>query len=206
VVQRTASSVELVGGRVCLDFANSVSTRLEGLGREYLNSYDDLVVWMQHAGVLAEDEAKGLWEKASDHPDLAAAVLQRAIVFRETIYRVFSAIAKGEEPDGADLAEMNRMVQEALSRLAITPSAGSYEWTWVSEEKELDRVLWPIARSAADLLTCQELGRVRRCAREGCDWLFVDQSKNHSRRWCSMSLCGSRVKARRYYRRKKQRE
>jgi predicted RNA-binding Zn ribbon-like protein len=205
-MQRTASNVELVGGRVCLDFANSVSTRLEGLGEEYLSSYDDLVVWMQHAGILAEDEAKSLGEKGSDHPDLAAAALHRALAFRETIYRVFSAIAEAEEPDGSDLAEMNRMVQEALSRLTITPSAEGYEWTWVSDEKELDYMLWPIARSAADLLTSQELGRVKRCARQGCDWLFVDQSKNHSRRWCSMSLCGSRVKARRYYRRKKPQE
>jgi predicted RNA-binding Zn ribbon-like protein len=200
-MQRTASNVELVGGRLCLDFANTVSTRSEGLGREYLNSYDDLLVWVQRAGILAEDEVQGLRERAARYPELAAAALQRAIAFRETIYRFFSATAKAKEPKGADLAEMNRVVQEALSRLAITPSAEGYEWSWVTDEEELDGMLWPIARSAAELLTSRELGRVRRCAREGCDWLFVDRSKNQSRRWCSMSLCGSRVKARRYYRR-----
>jgi predicted RNA-binding Zn ribbon-like protein len=118
--------------------------------------------------------------------------------------RVFASIAKGKEANGADLAELNKMVQEALSRLAITPVGEGYDWTWVPEEKALEQMLWPIARSAADLLTSPELGRVKRCAREGCDWLFVDESKNHSRRWCSMSLCGSRVKARRYYRRQKE--
>jgi predicted RNA-binding Zn ribbon-like protein len=97
-------------------------------------------------------------------------------------------------------------VQEAMSRLTITRSAEGYEWSWAADEGGLDRMLWPIARSAADLLTSPELGSVRRCAREGCDWLFVDRSKNHSRRWCSMSLCGSRVKARRYYRRTRRRE
>jgi predicted RNA-binding Zn ribbon-like protein len=65
-------------------------------------------------------------------------------------------------------------------------------------------MLWPIVRSAAELLTSEDLGRVRRCGREGCDWLFVDSSKNRSRRWCSMEMCGSRVKSRRYYYRKRE--
>jgi predicted RNA-binding Zn ribbon-like protein len=73
----------------------------------------------------------------------------------------------------------------------------------MQDEDELDRMLWPVARSAADTLTSGDLKRVRRCARQGCDWLFVDTSKNRSRRWCSMSMCGSRVKAGRYYRRVK---
>ena len=94
------------------------------------------------------------------------------------------------------------MLHEALSRLEICPSEDMFEWTWVLDANDLDRVLWPIVRSAADLLTSGDLRKVRQCARESCDWLFVDASKNHSRRWCSMNMCGSRVKARRYYQRK----
>ncbi|MCK4470533.1 MAG: CGNR zinc finger domain-containing protein, partial [Anaerolineae bacterium] len=94
------------------------------------------------------------------------------------------------------------MLHEALSRLEIRPSADRFEWAWVLGENDLDRMLWPIVRSAAELLTSGDLRKVRQCAREGCDWLFVDASKNHSRRWCSMNMCGSRVKARRYYQRK----
>ncbi len=94
------------------------------------------------------------------------------------------------------------MLHEALSRLEIRPSADRFEWAWALDANDLDRMLWPIVRSAAEMLTSGDLGRVRQCAREGCDWLFVDASKNHSRRWCSMNMCGSRVKARRYYQRK----
>jgi predicted RNA-binding Zn ribbon-like protein len=196
----------LIGGWMCLDFANTVSTRDEALyrlHREYLTSYDQLVAWSQHAGLLAENEAKAMLQTAADHPALAAAALDRAIALREAIYGIFSAIAHDREPAGGDLAAMNSALHEALSRQEVVRSDGRFRWTWVLDGDDLDRILWPIVRSAADLLTSEDLGRVRECAREGCDWLFVDMSKNQSRRWCTMSACGSRVKARRYYHRKK---
>jgi predicted RNA-binding Zn ribbon-like protein len=122
---------------------------------------------------------------------------------RETIYRVFSAVADHREPEGADLTALNAAFRDTLTRLEIVPSGDGFEWTWLSDEDDFDRMLWPLVRSAADLLTSGDLRQVRECAREGCDWLFVDLSKNHSRRWCSMNMCGSRVKARRYYQRRK---
>jgi predicted RNA-binding Zn ribbon-like protein len=201
--ERSARDLELIGGRLCLDFANTISTRLEG-GREYLTSYADLVAWSRHAGILT-DEAAGLLllDGAARHPDMAADALERAIAMRETIYRVFSAIAAGREPRAAELTALNAELGEALSRLEIAPSGGGFEWRWTAEGDDLERMLWPVVRSAADTLTSRDLGRVRECAREGCDWLFVDTSKNRSRRWCSMAMCGSRVKAQRYYRRVK---
>jgi predicted RNA-binding Zn ribbon-like protein len=199
-----ACSLELVGGQLCLDFANTVSTRAEGLGHEYLASYDDLVAWGPHVQILAGEEAEVLLHGSARHPALALAVLQRGLELREVICRVFSAIADGQEPTGVDLAALNVALRETLVRLEVHPSPDGYQWRWIAGEGDLDRILWPIVRSAADLLTSEDLGRVRECAREGCDWLFVDQSKNHSRRWCSMALCGSRVKSRRYYQRARQ--
>lgn len=173
--------------------------------REYLTTYGELVRWSQHVGILTDDEAGTLLSDAVRHPDLAAAALERAIDLRETLYQVFAAVADRREPQEAALAALNAALHGALSCLEIRPSTGGYEWAWLQGEGELDRMLWPIVRSAADLLTSADIGRVRQCAREGCDWLFVDASKNQSRRWCSMDLCGSRVKARRYYRRRKRR-
>jgi predicted RNA-binding Zn ribbon-like protein len=201
--ERSAGSIELIGGELCLDFTNTLSTRIEGLGREYLTSYRDLVAWSRHAGMLNQEEARTLLQKAAHQPDRAAAALERAIALRETLYRIFSAIASSRQPPKADLAATNRALHEALSRLEVVPAAGGFAWSWVADEAGLDHVLWPVVRSAAQLLTSDELARVGECAREGCDWLFVDTSKNHSRRWCTMAVCGSRVKARRYYRRKK---
>jgi predicted RNA-binding Zn ribbon-like protein len=129
--------------------------------------------------------------------------LEHAITLREAIYRIFSAIADHRTPEETDFAVLNTVLRKALSRLQLRPSADGFEWAWILDEDDFDRMLWPIVRSAADLLTSGDLGKVRQCAREGCDWLFVDASKNHSRRWCSMNLCGSRAKARRYYQRRK---
>jgi predicted RNA-binding Zn ribbon-like protein len=202
--ERTAETLELVGGHLCLDFANTVSTRDEAMRRDYLAGYDDLVVWARHAQILTEPEAEALLHSAASHPDLAMAALERALDLRETIYGVFLTVVEGRKPGGTDLATLNAALREASARLEVAPSAGGFEWRWVLGKGELDRVLWPIARSAGDLLTSTDLGRVRQCARQGCDWLFVDLSKNQSRRWCSMNMCGSRVKSRRYYRRRKQ--
>jgi predicted RNA-binding Zn ribbon-like protein len=201
--ERTAGNLELVGGRLCLDFTNTVSTRIEALRREYLTTYGDLVAWGQHARILTEDGAKALLHKATRRAGRAAAALDRAVALRETVYSIFSMIADGREPRTSDLAALNIVLHEALSRLEVRPSAGGFEWAWALDEDDLAWMRWPIARSAADLLISGDLGRVRRCAREGCDWLFVDSSKNHSRRWCSMAMCGSRVKAHRYYQRRK---
>jgi len=200
--ERSASNLDLIGGRLCLDFANTISTRME-TGREYLTSYAELAAWSEHAGALAEDEAEALRNHAASHPNLAAGTLERAILFRETVYRIFSAIADGGEPGRADLAALNEALRPALSRLEVNSTGDGFAWRWTLDGNDLDGMLWPLARSAADLLTSEDLKRVRQCARDGCDWLFVDTSKNHSRRWCSMDLCGSRVKAKRYYQRKR---
>jgi predicted RNA-binding Zn ribbon-like protein len=204
--ERTASTLELVGGRLCLDFANTLSTRIEGKSREYLTDYGQLVSWSRHAGILTGGEAEAILDSAAGRPDLAATALEQAIALRETIYRVFSATADGRGAEGDDLSALNRGLRQALSRLEVVPSEDTFGWSWVVGQYDLDHVLWPVIRSAGDLLTSDDLRRVRRCAREGCDWLFVDLSKNHSRRWCSMNMCGSRVKARRYYRRRRGKE
>jgi predicted RNA-binding Zn ribbon-like protein len=200
---RTASNLELIGGALCLDFVNTISAHVGSGALEYLNSYEDLVVWCRHAGTLGDEEATNLLNHASRHPKRAAATLVQGIVLRETIYRVLITTMDGVEPTEEDVELLNTVLEQALSQLRIKPQQGVFEWTW-SDGKELDRILWPIVRSAADLLTSEQLRWVGQCGREGCDWLFLDRSKNHSRRWCSMGMCGSRVKSRRYYHRRQE--
>jgi predicted RNA-binding Zn ribbon-like protein len=88
----------------------------------------------------------------------------------------------------------------------VEVGAGGERWRWrwagdAESEPALDRVLWPVARSAAELLTSDDLAAVRECAAPDCRWLFLDRSRNRSRRWCAMATCGNRSKARRHYRR-----
>jgi predicted RNA-binding Zn ribbon-like protein len=201
--KRSASNLELVGGALCLNFTNTVSTRSKVPYREYLPTYNELVTWRRHVNILTDDEAQTLLHNATRHPELAADVLERAITLREAIFGIFAPIAGDQEPTQNDLAVLNTSLHETLARLEIRSAANGFEWTWVPDPDALDRMLWPVIRSAADLLTSENHTRVRRCAGEECDWLFVDTSKNRSRRWCMMGVCGSRVKARRYYQRKR---
>ncbi|HXV44721.1 MAG TPA: CGNR zinc finger domain-containing protein, partial [Anaerolineae bacterium] len=131
----------------------------------------------------------------------------RALTLRATIYRIFAAAAHRQVPAVADIFTLNAVLAQAPARLRVLATGEKFEWQWLQNMDALDGMLWPIAWSAADLLTSANLARVRQCARsEGCDWLFVDTSKNGSRRWCSMNLCGSRDKGRRFYRRKRANE
>jgi predicted RNA-binding Zn ribbon-like protein len=140
---------------------------------------------------------------AEVHPAQASAVLDQAIALRETIYRIFSAVATGRSPEAADLAALNAAISQAMAHLRIIETPAGFVWGWDGGDDALDQMLWPVVRSAADLLTSKELERVGECAEhQRCGWLFLDVSRNHSRRWCSMELCGNRAKVRRHYQRK----
>ena len=197
-----AAALSLVGGRLCLDFANTVGSHAGASPNEHLRSYRDLVAWSRHAGILTEAEERRLLEAAAGRPDEASVVLERAVALREAIYRLFSAVAAGRAPDEADLETLNVALARALDHARIVPAGAGFAWAWRDEQGALDRMLWPVARSAADLLTGGELDRVGECANDSCGWLFLDLSRNRSRRWCDMQDCGNRVKARRHYQRR----
>ena len=196
-----AGNLKLVGTALCLDFANTTEGRTSDGFREYLASYADLVAWSRHANILTEHTAQHLLHEAARRPAEAAMVLDRAIALREAIYRVFFAVAQEHPPALADLDILNAALADALSHLRVVPLANGFGWTWADDADALDQMLWPVARSAADLLTEGELRRVRECAGDTCGWLFVDTSKNRSRRWCDMQDCGNVAKVRRYRKR-----
>jgi predicted RNA-binding Zn ribbon-like protein len=192
------------GNWLCLDFTHTLDGRYEAYPKELLNNYSNLVSWGQYVHILKDDEARSLREEATNHPVEASAALERALVLREAIYRIFLAIAEDMSPQEADLDTLNTALAEALSHARIAPTVRGFVWDWAGREVDLNSMLWQVARSAADLLTAEELDAVRACASEDCRWLFVDTSKNRSRRWCDMKTCGNRSKARRHYERKKQ--
>lgn len=194
---------ELTGGRLCLDFANTVEDRPGDAPRDLLESYDDLVDWGQQAHILTEGQAQRLLAGAASHPVEAAEALRRAITVREAIYRIFRARAEEATPAEEDLRTFNAALADAMAHACLMQQDGGFAWDWSEEDGNLERVLWPVVRSAADILTSDELDDVRVCASEDCEWLFIDTSKNHSRRWCDMQTCGNRAKARRHYKRKK---
>jgi predicted RNA-binding Zn ribbon-like protein len=195
-------TLKLLGGWLCLDFANSAEIENDEIALEYLHTYDDLLTWSQHAGSLSDEHAAHLQHIATKQPSQAEAVLSQAYHLRAVIYRLFTAIALDEPPSPDDLQSLNIIFTESMSQLRITPSDTGYTLMWLDDDN-LARPLWVIARSAVDLLTAPDLRLLRQCAADDCSYLFLDTSRNHSRRWCDMEDCGNRAKAKRFYRRTK---
>ncbi len=197
---------ELKGGVTCLDFVNTVGWRLTDRPSEYLLSYEDLLAWGREAGLLTLREAEVLAWRATLDPDGAQKTLSRALALREAIHRAISAAITGESQDGSDLSVLNCELSISLSRLRVMPAGGAYAWGWEWTGDEdgtpLDSPLWAVARSAAELLTSPRLDRVKVCAGEGCGWVYLDKSRNRSRRWCDSRDCGNRERVRRHLARK----
>jgi predicted RNA-binding Zn ribbon-like protein len=204
-----AGDLKLLGGRLSLDFTNTADWHASDHPVEFLTSYSDLVAWSQHVGILTDHQVRCLLKEAVRRPMDATAVLERAIALREAIYRIFSTTSHGRPPQAADLATFNAELAGALaqSRIVLTlrqaqdTAAEGFTWDWTGTEETLDGMLWPVVHDAAGLLTSEELDRVGQCADDRCGWLFLDTSRNRSRRWCSMEDCGNRAKARRHYER-----
>ena len=190
----------LIGGALCLDFANTVDPRHAPGRHEYLDSYPALVTWGCHAAAIDTTAADRLLTAAATNPSEAQRVLSRAITLREALYTLFAQAINRRPPAPDNLSALQGELTTALAHLRIEWAPTGFTWAWDDTSPSLDRVLWPVARSAARLLAHGPLGRVRECPGAGnCGWLFLDLSKNASRRWCEMRSCGNRAKVRRHY-------
>jgi predicted RNA-binding Zn ribbon-like protein len=202
-----ARRFELRGGVPSLDFVNTVGSRLTDRPKEHLHSYEDLLNWAREAGLLTPAEREWLARQAMVDPEGARQTLSRALTLREAIHRVVCATITGGPQDESDLSGLNGELSVALSHLRVMPAGDAYGWGWHWGENDgeapLDGPLWPVARSAAELLTSPKLGRVKVCAGEGCGWIFLDESRNGSRRWCDSRDCGNRERVRRHLARKR---
>jgi predicted RNA-binding Zn ribbon-like protein len=188
---------------LCLDFANTLAWR-GSAPSDSLHGLPDVAAWCVSSGAMlagtVEDPAA--WTKR--HPARAAAIFRDAIAIRETLYRVFHAVAIGDTPNEQDLSAINNWLERAPRRKTLRIAGGAFGWA-VGAARFIDApaLLAPVLWSAGDLLTGKQLARVRKCANDKCLWLFLDETKNGTRRWCSMSACGNRAKAHRHYTRKK---
>lgn len=201
--KRHAGNIKLSGGRLCLNFVNTVHCYgCTDLG-EYLNTYDDLVAWSRHVGTINDKEAKILSRRAAKHPAEAKIAHKRAIDLREAIYRIFKISLTGQFPGQEDLAVFNEYLGKAMMRSQIVKTQDGFYWDMTGNKEKLDWILNPIIRSAADLLISDEFRQVKKCADPVCGWLFLDISRNRSRRWCDMADCGNRAKASRFYKKNK---
>jgi len=200
---------KFVGGRLCLDFVNTVGGRVgtprattrnfaDHVVREKLTGYGDLVGWGQLAGVLTARDRDGLLRASRIRPSEADRVYRRSLDLREAAYRLFKAALEGWEPRREDAQVLNQEVSVARTHERLVGTSKGFTWEWDDRGPLLDRVVWPLACSVADLLTSKDLARVRQCGGLECGWLFLDTSRNRSRQWCDMRDCGNLAKVRRF--------
>ncbi len=190
---------ELSGGKLCLDFVNTVDDRPTERAQDLLESYADLTAWARQSGILFPREARLLLRRARRAPDEALIVLERARFLREALFAILSHGSRGTKSAFDDI----RRALPTVYRHPDLRSGPGYELVWEDDPKALDRMLGPVLRSAVELLTSRELDRVRVCGADNCDWLFLDESRSRSRQWCNMAVCGNRAKARRFYQRRR---
>jgi predicted RNA-binding Zn ribbon-like protein len=191
----------LDGENVALDFANTVSRRkVEGGSRDHLDRYGRLVSWAQQAGLLNDRRAERLRKRAHDHPRAAVAALRRAIAVREAIFSIFSAVAARRRPPADALDRLNSALPIAYALPRLIHDANGFQLRFADDDEDLAAsLIAPVVRAALALVTSDDRERVRECHSTTCAWLFLDHSKNGTRVWCDMKVCGNRAKAKRHY-------
>ena len=181
---------------VALDFVNTLDDRFAPEGpRELLANYPDLLRLCREAGLLAPAEAARLSALPVASQNGA---LREAIGLREMVARMCYGWLDGKSPSAEDRQSFQQWAVRCMQRRQLRWRDGRLAWEWKPIHGEADAPVLLIAQAAVDLLTRGEQPRLRRCASETCRWLFLDTSKNRTRRWCDMKTCGNREKARRY--------
>jgi predicted RNA-binding Zn ribbon-like protein len=211
---------------LCVDFANTLAPR-GGAAVDSLHNLRDILDWCSsNAGITAGMAAKAgasaegkpganvkvrakistfadlraaLEEWVSAHPGADQALFSETIAIRESIYRILHALAGASDPPPVDLAAFNRALAASPQRKSIERTKNGFGWSVETASPTVATLLAPVLWSAGALLTGPQLAQIRECANDECLWLFVDDSRNGSRRWCSMQSCGNRAKARRHY-------
>lgn len=202
-----AEKHKYVANNLSLDFVNSVSGRT-GLDEkdpfdykvlnDKLENYSDLIDWAHKASIINATAAEKLTRLEQKNPKASQKVYKKALVIREAIYRIFISLVNGEAPDGEDIELLNKESAVAREHQKLRFDSGEFKLELELESQDPEGIIWQIVLSASELLTSENLGRVKECCGDNCGWLFLDTSKNGSRQWCSMKDCGNLAKVRKF--------
>ena len=191
---------DCVGGVLCLEFANTYAEEDDGSGYEVFDTFAGFIKWAEHAKILTSAEAEDCYLRSQAEPAAVGQLLEEIKALRQILHSIFFAIADNVQPPAKAVDGLNNNIKTVYAKLRLEQQDQRYDWSWSGWSEDLAAPIWPVVRSAAELLNSAELIRTRKCHNETCSWLFVDKSKNHSRRWCDMDVCGNRAKAKKHYR------
>jgi predicted RNA-binding Zn ribbon-like protein len=185
-----------------IDFANTVAYR-GSKPEDSLHNLADLFTWLRTAKALPEPLVATLPRLIASAQIDETLLFNEIISLRETGYRLLNAVAAPSAMPSGDLQRLNHALAEAPARVSLAHSDNLIGWR-IETQPTAAGILAPVLWSTADLLAGPDSARLRACANPQCLWLFLDDSKNGTRRWCSMQACGNRAKAHRHYQRQKE--
>jgi predicted RNA-binding Zn ribbon-like protein len=198
-VNRIPKPFELIAGHVALDLVNTLDNRFSPTGpNELLASYDDLLRFASQSGLLTERQAK-LRKRLDAAEAERAEVLGEVKRLRETVAAITYAQLDGKGLPASALITLEDYLKQASSHRHLTVDQLRPVWSWRGLDGQVAAPLWLLAQAAADFLLSERARQLRCCASETCRWLFLDTSKNRTRRWCDMRVCGNRMKAKRFH-------
>jgi len=190
------SKLPSLGGDLSLDFVNTVHDRHEEPLRDLLQNYLDLVTWVYFADAISDSQKERLLQTGKENQEKANQIYKEALQLREAFYDFVVNMINHKEVSPANMQLIKQWIYKTFSNIELIQSDDRFTLDWNAENIGLESILWPIVRSFTDLVTTVDRNRIKQCG--NCGYLFVDNSKNKSRRWCSMEICGNRVKARRF--------
>ena len=192
--------VESTAGQpLCLSLCNTRHWRDSTAPREVLTGYAEVVQWAVAKAIYAAIEGNALAHEAAAHPHVASAELRRVVALREALAATFGAHAHRAVPDPVAVGEVEANFREALAHLALRIDGGYLVPSLPPEREGLEIPRWQVALSAISLLTSPAIGRVKQCEDDrGCGWLFLDTTRNDSRRYCFSRECGNRARQMRF--------
>ncbi|RFS19061.1 hypothetical protein DVR12_24955 [Chitinophaga silvatica] len=195
-------SLRLDGGLFCLDFVNTVYNRKRPNGYDYLDNFKSLIAWYGHTKLLPQKMLHTLERLGKDYPQKAVVVLEKSLQLRELLHQLFQTVLHAKMPAAIIGSQFNSFLSEAYSNLelSILPDGGKLQFNTPA----LEQLYWWPTKSAVELLTSDQLKQLKECP--ACGWLFIDKSKNQSRKWCSMATCGDVNKVTSNYQRTKRKK
>lgn len=193
---------QFLGSDLCLDFIN---TQLMANSQpvDLLHSFSDLVAWGIEARIVSSGQGEALIQNWAGHPK-ADQVFEQALALRATLKDLVTRFGQRTDIPESSLDLLNGLLRERAGYFEILTTESGFQKHFLPRMTEPVDILVSIAEAVADLLSSGEPTLVKQCEADDCVIYFYDTTKNHARRWCSMSLCGNRAKAAAHYRRKRQ--
>jgi predicted RNA-binding Zn ribbon-like protein len=186
----------LLADHPALELVNTLDLRFAADPKELLTTYADLLRFAAQLRLLPAEQARKLGRTVREKD--AQRVLASAIELREALAGLLYAWIDGGKPRAGQVEILERHFHAAAQHRRLRPGESHLVWSWSGFEQEAELPLWKLAQAASDLLVSSDAERIKDCGDPTCRWLFLDLSKNHTRRWCDMKTCGNRMKARRH--------